>query len=125
MHVYKYQFSCYILQVPGLQDATHVMVQRAAQLETDLDDTAAMLCDETTQGAVNNDAILKLQELCALEQKHCEMAMAAMSGLNLQLCTRDQELRHCNEQLMELRKSNEQLLAALVSLSTTLEPECK
>ena len=91
--------------MPALQDATHVLVQRSAQTEIDLDLTAVMLCDEMTQGAANRAAMLKLQEMYALEQKHCKMAMTVTSGLNLQLCIRDQELR----------QSNEQLLATLVS----------
>lgn len=98
--------------VPGLQDATHIMIQRAAQVEVDLDHTAAMLCDEMTQGAANSAAMLKVQGLYALEQKHFRMAMAALSDSNLHLCIRHQELR----------QSNEQLLAALVRLRTTSEP---
>lgn len=75
------------------------MVQRSAQLEIDLDQTAAMLCDEMAQGAQNNAAMVKLQELYALEQKHCTLALTALSGLNIQCCTRTQEVHRCNEQL--------------------------
>lgn len=75
------------------------MVQRSAQLEVDLDQIAAMLCDEMTQGAENNVAMVKLQELYALEHKHCTLALTALSGLNIQCCTRNQEVHQCNEQL--------------------------
>lgn len=98
-------------QVPCLQGAAHIMVQRSAQLEADLDQTAAMLCDEMTQGAKNNAAMVKLQELYALEQKHCTLALTALSGLNIQCCTHNQEVRQCNEQLS----------AALVGFNVLLE----
>lgn len=90
------------------------MLQRAAQTEIDLDHTAAMLCDEMTQGAANNAAMLTLHELYELEQNHCKMAMAAVSSVNLQLYIRNQELR----------QSNEQLLTALVRFSITFESNC-
>ena len=98
--------------MPGLQDVTHVLVQRAVQMEVDLDHTAAMLCDAMTQGAADSAAMLELQGLYALEQKRFRMAVAALSGVNVHLCMRDQDLR----------QSNEQLFAALVRLRTTSEP---
>lgn len=81
-------------------------------MEVDLDHTAAMLCDAMTQGAADSAAMLELQGLYALEQKRFRMAVAALSGVNVHLCMRDQDLR----------QSNEQLFAALVRLRTTSEP---
>lgn len=82
------------------------MVQRAAQLEIDFDQTAAMLCDEMAQRSERQTAVNKFQELYALEQKRCMMTMAALSGTKFQLYVQHQELH----------QSRDQLSAALVSL---------
>ena len=84
-----------------MEVATHGMVQRSAQMELDLDHTAAMLCDEMTQGAESNAAMIRLRELYVREQSHCRLAMAALSGLKIQLCIRDQELHQSKDQLSE------------------------
>lgn len=85
------------------------MVQRSAQLEVDFDQTAAMLCDEMIQRAECQAALNRFQELYALEQKHCVMTMAALSGTKFQLGVQDQELQ----------QTRNQLLAALVSFCST------
>ncbi|KAL3156236.1 hypothetical protein ABBQ32_012513 [Trebouxia sp. C0010 RCD-2024] len=81
------------------QDATHIMVQRAAQLEIDFDQTAAMLCDEMAQRSERQTAVNKFQELYALEQKRCMMTMAALSGTKFQLYVQHQELHQSRDQL--------------------------
>lgn len=81
------------------QDATHIMVQRAAQLEFDLDQTAAMLCNEMAQGLESQNAIARLQELSAYEQGQRQAAMAVASSYRYKLYIKNQELHHANEQL--------------------------
>lgn len=89
----------FLTKLLGVQDATHVMVQRAAQLEVDFDQTAAMLCEEMTQRAECQTAVNKFQELYALEQKRCMMTMAALSGTKFQLYVQHQELHQSRDQL--------------------------
>lgn len=96
------------------QDATHIMVQRAAQLEVDFDQTAAMLCDEMIQRADCQAAVKRFQELYALEQKHCTMTRAALSGTKFQLYVQHQELHQTRDQLstaLAKLKAAENLLA--------------
>ena len=82
-----------------MQDGTHVMVQRAAQLEIDLDQTAAMLCDELDHSAERDATIAKLEAHKYFEQEHNRMAMATVSSLSYQLCAKDQALQSSNQQL--------------------------
>ena len=90
---------CILKWLSAVQDATHILVQRAAQLEFDLDQTAAMLCNEMAQGLESQNAIARLQELSAYEQGQRQAAMAVASSYRYKLYIKKQELHHANEQL--------------------------
>lgn len=68
------------------------MVQRSLQMESDLDETAALLCQEMRDTADRDATIRQLQAQIATERKHHLLAMAAVSSLSVQVQMRDQEL---------------------------------
>ncbi|KAL0040187.1 hypothetical protein WJX79_010596 [Trebouxia sp. C0005] len=74
------------------QDATHVIVQRAIQMEIDLDQTGILLCEEMQAGAERDAAICQLQACLAWAQEQRILAMASMSTLTAQLRLKDQQL---------------------------------
>ena len=56
------------------------MAQRSAQLEIDLDQTAASLCEEMSHAADRKACMSQLQERYMFEQEHRQLAEAAASG---------------------------------------------
>ena len=86
-----------------LQDATHVMVQRSLQMESDLDETAALLCQEMQDTADRDVTIRQLQAQIATERKHHLLAMAAVSSLSVQVQMRDQELGAAADQRAKIK----------------------
>ena len=61
-------------------------------MESDLDETAALLCQEMQDTADRDVTIRQLQAQIATERKHHLLAMAAVSSLSMQVQMRDQEL---------------------------------
>ena len=61
------------------------MVQRAAQIEVDLDQTAVMLCDEMQVNTRLDVSIHQVKGHLAWEREHGQLAMAAVRILDAEL----------------------------------------
>ena len=97
-----------------VQEASHVMVQRAAQLEIDLDQTAAMLCHELEDAAERNTAMQQLNGHLAWERENSCMAMTGVSILYAEL-----QQKACN-----LKTLQHELFITKVSCRTRLQYSC-
>ena len=82
-----------------MQDASHVMVQRAAQVEIDLDQTAAMLCDEMQQSAKRNAVLQQLTAHLAWERENGRLATAAVCILDAELQQKARDLEAVKHEL--------------------------
>ena len=86
-----------------MQDASHVIVQRASQVEVDLDQAAAMLCHEMQEGCERQAAIGQLAEQLVMQKKHSCMAMTAVSVLGAQLQQKASDLYIVNQELILMK----------------------
>ncbi len=68
-------------------------MQNSAQVEIDLDQTAALLCQEMQEAAERDITVFQLRTYLAWEREHRDLAMAAVSTLNAQLQHKDCELQ--------------------------------
>lgn len=76
-----------------------MMVQRSAGLEVDLDQVAALLCQEL-QDVADRDALMsKVQASCLYERDLCNIAMVAMSTLSVQVRQQRHELMDVSAKL--------------------------
>ena len=88
-----------------LQEVSHIIIQRSAGLDVDLDQVATMLCQEL-QDAAGRDALLsRLQTSVALERDLGNIAIAEVSMLNFQLQERTRELEAVNVKLCQTKVS--------------------
>ena len=86
-----------------LQDASHIMVQKSAQMEIDLDQTAALLCQEMQDTADRDAAMCQLKAQLAWERDQRIMAMAAIFTLNAQLQLKNHELGRAADMNIRLK----------------------
>lgn len=86
------QDDCVVLMCMILQDATHVMVDRAAQLESDLEQTALMLCQEMAAANSREQLLQQSRQQCAHQQSLNHRAMTEVANLRWQLQMQHQVL---------------------------------
>lgn len=79
------------------------MVQKSAQMEIDLDQTAALLCQQMQEAADRDAAMCQLQAQLAWERDQRIMAMAAIFPLNAQLQLKNHELGRAADMNIRLK----------------------
>lgn len=113
------------------QDASHVMVQRAAQVEIDLDQTAAMLCDEMQQTAKRNAVLQQLTAHLVWERENGRLATAAVCILDAELQQKARDLEAVKHELFitqaRLERADSLLATSLNAAQVpdgALRPDC-
>lgn len=97
------QDDCVVLICMILQDATHVMVDRAAQLESDLEQTALMLCEEMAAASSREQLLQQSRQQCAHQQNLNFRAMTEVANLRWQLQMQHQVLAMSKAELCKTR----------------------